>query len=38
VAVASDLNLDLHVPVFRLDDPVSIADFIERRFLGRPPV
>ena len=38
VAVASDLNLDLHVPVFRLDDPASIADFIEQRFLGRPPV
>jgi molybdopterin-guanine dinucleotide biosynthesis protein MobB len=36
IAVATDAALDVHVPVFRLDDPVSIAAFIEERFL-RPP-
>jgi molybdopterin-guanine dinucleotide biosynthesis adapter protein len=35
VAVATDLNLDVHVPVFRLDDHAAIADFIEERFLSR---
>jgi molybdopterin-guanine dinucleotide biosynthesis protein B len=34
IAVATDANLDVHVPVFRLNDPASIADFIEQRFLG----
>jgi molybdopterin-guanine dinucleotide biosynthesis protein MobB len=34
IAVATDANLDVHVPVFRLDDPIPIADFIEKRFLG----
>jgi molybdopterin-guanine dinucleotide biosynthesis protein B len=33
VAVATDANLDVHVPVFRLDDPAAIAGFIEQRFL-----
>jgi molybdopterin-guanine dinucleotide biosynthesis protein MobB len=33
IAVATDTNVAVHVPVFRLDDPVSIAAFIERRFL-----
>lgn len=36
IAVATDAALKVHVPVFRLDDPVSIAVFIEERFL-RPP-
>jgi molybdopterin-guanine dinucleotide biosynthesis protein MobB len=36
IAVATDATLDVHVPVLRLDDPVSIAAFIEERFL-RPP-
>lgn len=34
VAVATDADLDVHVPVFRLDDPVAIAEFIEQRFLA----
>jgi molybdopterin-guanine dinucleotide biosynthesis protein MobB len=34
VAVAADADLDVHVPVFRLDDPVAIAEFIEQRFLA----
>jgi molybdopterin-guanine dinucleotide biosynthesis protein MobB len=34
-AVATDLNLDVHVPVFRLDDHAAIADFIEQRFFRR---
>jgi molybdopterin-guanine dinucleotide biosynthesis protein B len=34
IAVATDMNLDIHVPVFRLDDAVPIADFIEGRLLG----
>jgi molybdopterin-guanine dinucleotide biosynthesis protein B len=33
VAVATDANLDVHVPVFQLNDPLSIAEFIEQRFL-----
>lgn len=36
IAVATDAALDVHVPVFRLDDPVSIAAFIEERFLRTP--
>ena len=35
IAVATDANLDVHVPVFRLNDPLPIADFIEKRFLGQ---
>jgi hypothetical protein len=35
VAVASDVPLSGSVPVFELDRPVAIADFIERRILGR---
>jgi molybdopterin-guanine dinucleotide biosynthesis protein MobB len=35
VAVASDAAVDIHVPVFRLDDPGAIVDFIEQQFLGR---
>jgi molybdopterin-guanine dinucleotide biosynthesis protein B len=34
IAVATDANLDIHVPVFRLNDPASIAEFIEQRFLN----
>jgi molybdopterin-guanine dinucleotide biosynthesis protein MobB len=33
IAVATDSELDLHVPAFRLDDPASIVDFIERKLL-----
>ena len=33
VAVASDRSTDLPVPCFDIDDAVSVADFIERRFL-----
>jgi molybdopterin-guanine dinucleotide biosynthesis protein MobB len=36
IAVATDADIAVHVPVFRLDDPVAIAVFIEQRFL-RPP-
>jgi molybdopterin-guanine dinucleotide biosynthesis protein B len=35
IAVATDADLDVHVPVFRLNDPLPIADFIEKRFLGQ---
>ncbi|APG26392.1 molybdopterin-guanine dinucleotide biosynthesis protein B [Syntrophotalea acetylenivorans] len=34
VAVASDEALILDVPVFDLDDPVGVADFIEQAFLS----
>ncbi|MFO7707047.1 MAG: molybdopterin-guanine dinucleotide biosynthesis protein B [Desulfobacterales bacterium] len=34
IAVATDAEMDLHVPVFRLDDPLPIADFIESTLLG----
>ncbi|HTP65866.1 MAG TPA: molybdopterin-guanine dinucleotide biosynthesis protein B [Geobacteraceae bacterium] len=33
VAVASDEPLDLDVPVLDLNDPVAVADFVERNFL-----
>jgi molybdopterin-guanine dinucleotide biosynthesis protein MobB len=33
MAVATDADIRVHVPVFRLDDPISIAAFIEKRFL-----
>jgi molybdopterin-guanine dinucleotide biosynthesis protein MobB len=33
IAVATDAILDVHVPVFRLDDPAAIAEFLEQRFL-----
>jgi molybdopterin-guanine dinucleotide biosynthesis protein MobB len=33
IAVATDTNLALPVPVFSLDDPGPIVDFIEHRFL-----
>jgi molybdopterin-guanine dinucleotide biosynthesis protein MobB len=35
VAVATDAPITIHVPVFRLDDSVAIAAFIERKFLRR---
>jgi len=34
-AVATDRALDLDPPQYYLDDPVSLADFIEERFLAR---
>ena len=34
VAVATDADLEVHVPVFRLDDPAAIAEFIAQRFLA----
>jgi len=34
VAVASDVELDLDVPVLPLDDPDAVADFIIERFLS----
>jgi molybdopterin-guanine dinucleotide biosynthesis protein MobB len=33
IAVATDADIAVHVPVFRLDDPVSIAAFIETKYL-----
>jgi len=33
IAVASDVELDLDVPVLPLDDPGAVADFIIERFL-----
>jgi len=35
VAVATDAPITVGVPVFRLDDPGPIADFIEQKFLNR---
>lgn len=35
VAVATDAQIAVDVPVFRLDDPGAIADFIEQKFLNR---
>ena len=35
VAVATDAHIAIDVPVFRLDDPGPIADFIEQKFLNR---
>lgn len=35
VAVASDRGLDVDVPLLDIDDPRQVADFIEKRFLGR---
>lgn len=35
IAVASDEDLDLDVPVFHLDDVAGIADFLEARFIRR---
>ncbi len=35
VAVASDADLDVGVPVFRLDDAAGIADFLEATFIRR---
>lgn len=39
VAIASDMPIPGPLPVFRLDDPAGIVDFIERRILdgGRRP-
>lgn len=34
VAVASDAPLELDVPVLDINDPVQVADFIERRIMG----
>ncbi|GFO64712.1 molybdopterin-guanine dinucleotide biosynthesis protein B [Geomonas paludis] len=33
IAVASDADLDLDVPVLDLNDPAAVADFIEETFL-----
>ena len=33
LAVASDAELDLDVPLLDLNDPVGVADFVERQFL-----
>lgn len=35
VAVASDESLELDVPLLDLNNPASVADFIEESFLGR---
>ncbi len=35
IAVASDEELDLDIPVFRLDDASGIADFLEATFLHK---
>ena len=35
IAVASDEELDLDVPVFHLDDAAGIADFLEATFIRR---
>lgn len=35
IAVATDMNLTLSLPVFGLENPLPIVDFIERRFLQR---
>ena len=37
IAVASNDTLELDVPVFDLNSPVEITDFIEREFLNTPP-
>lgn len=34
IAVAADADLEVHVPVFRLNDPDSIADLIEQQLLN----
>jgi len=34
IAVVSDADLDVDVPVLPLEDPVSVADFIIQRFLS----
>jgi len=39
IAVATDVDIAVHVPVFRLEDPAPIAAFIENKFLvqrGKP--
>jgi molybdopterin-guanine dinucleotide biosynthesis protein B len=35
IAVATDADVTVNVPVFRLDDAAPIAAFIEKRFLKR---
>lgn len=35
IAVASDQDLDLDIPVFHLDDAARIADFLEATFIRR---
>jgi molybdopterin-guanine dinucleotide biosynthesis protein MobB len=35
IAVATDMNLSIPLPVFGLENPLPIVDFIERRFLRR---
>lgn len=35
VAVASDVAWDLDVPVIDINDPVAVADFVEKTFLTR---
>ncbi len=34
IAVVTDANIDVHVPVFRLNDPGAIAVFLAQRFLA----
>ncbi|HWI41856.1 MAG TPA: molybdopterin-guanine dinucleotide biosynthesis protein B [Verrucomicrobiae bacterium] len=34
LAVASDVPLDLDVPILDLNDPGAVADFVEKTFLG----
>lgn len=36
LAVATDADLDLPVPLLPLDDPEAIADFIENRVIKKP--
>lgn len=35
LAVAADTEIDVALPVFKLDDPGPIADFIEQKILNR---
>lgn len=35
IAVATDADIAIHVPVFHLEDPASIAAFIENKFLAQ---
>lgn len=37
IAVATDAAVNIHVPVFRLDDPMAIVAFIEAKFLRPRP-
>ena len=35
IAVATDVEMEMEVPVFGLEDVVQLADFIEKKFLTR---